>query len=158
MRDITERLARRLRDRLDPGERVLAGVSLNAKGTMSASISGAARASTGVPSVAPDGELADVRRDHADLGVTGVRFHLLLTDRRVVLVRRNAFGLAREVTFAAPLAEVDSIQVSTRSTAVPLRLVDGRVLELETPKAPRFLPPVYADLPSRLAAARAAQA
>lgn len=90
MRDITDRLARRLHDRLRPGEQVLAGVALNARGTTGAALAGGARASVGVPGIAPDGELAGVRRRLEADGVRGVRFYLLVTDARVVLERLKA--------------------------------------------------------------------
>lgn len=157
MRDITEKLARRLDDRLEAGEQVLAGVALDARGTTSAALSGGARAAVGVASVAPDGDLAEVRRQHESIGVNGVRFYLLLTDARLVLVRRNAIGRAAEVVLAVPVGEVDSIAIGNRSSTVTVNLADGRTLDLETPKAVKFLPPVYLELPARLEAAKTAR-
>lgn len=158
MRDITDRLARRLRDRYDPSERVLAGVALNAEGTMGASLAGGAKASTGVPGLAADGELADVRRAHEAAGIEGVRFHLLLTDARLLLVRRNALGLTADTQLDVPVTEVAGIAASGRSHRVTIALEDGRTLELETLKAPKSLPPVYRQLPDLLAEAKSAHA
>ena len=155
MRDITQRLARRLSADLDADELVLAGVAVAAAGTFSAAITGAARAADGPPSVAPDGELARTRRRHEDQGLgRAVGFYLLLTDRRVLLVARNAFGLARGVVLDVPVSQVEHLRPPTRSMKLTLVLVDGRTLALEAPKAPKFLPPVYRQLGELLARAK----
>lgn len=155
MNDRTARLARRLRSRLEPGEQVLAAVAMNARGTMGAALSGAARAADGVASVG--GDDGGVSARHAALGIRGVRFYLVLTDARLVLVRRNLFGIAAEVTFAVPVEQVERLRITRQTLSVPVRLTDGRVIDLETPKAGKHLPAVYLELSDRLAAARAAR-
>lgn len=154
MKDPTDRLAKRLRRLLEPGELVLVAVPMNQLGTMSAALGGIARATDVVPTVERDHEGDDIRERHRALGIDGVRFHLVLTDQRLVLVRRNALGMAAGVTLTVPIMEVESIGVTARSMHVPVELTDGRRIELETPKALKHLPSVYREIPSRLEAAR----
>lgn len=154
--DPTEALARRLRRLLDPGEVVFAGVKLIERGSMSGAVSDAASAAAGSPVLGrADERLLARRQRHRAIGIQGYRFYLLLTDARLLLVRRNSmFGFAREVTFQAPIGDVAELRVTRQSSNVTIRLTSGETLELETTRPIKRLPPVYLELPQRLVIAQ----
>lgn len=156
MLDATKHLRRRLAGKLRPDETLLAAVSVHREGTTAAALDGisAAIAADQTTSVSFRETSAPDRRGGPQID-TGPYLYLALTSRRVLVVRRSALGLARDVVFEAPIGEVDALGLRPRSSAVELRLSGDRVLELETPKAPRFLPEVYRRLPDLLAEAKA---
>lgn len=125
-----------------------AGVALAPKGTFAASLSAAGRLHDGAGAIIDDPALGRAKADLAAAGVHGVRFWLLLTDRRLLLVSRTLLNRAGATVLDVPIADVASITTSTAGQSVTLHLPDDVTVALETPKAFRFLPDVYHRLPS----------
>ena len=136
---------------------MLAGVTVAAEGTASAELSGAAHAADGVPVFRDDPKLAAGRAELADAGVQGgPRFYLVLTSARLLLVHRSWLSRPAQTVLDLPLDQVESMRISPQAHRLPVAPADGRELRLELPKAPKFLPPVYTELPERLASAKSA--
>lgn len=160
MLDATKRVRRRLAGRLGPDETLLAAVSVHRKGTTETALQGgvsgavAAAAGGGVRFVDPEPAAADGGRSAVALDV-GPYLYLALTSRRVLVLRRSAFGRMREVAFEVPVGEVAELALKPGSDRVELALRRGGALAFDTPKAPRFLPEVYRRLPVLLAEAQA---
>jgi len=135
-----------VRHLLVDGEVVVAGVELGLAGLAAASLGAAATAGDSAPSFRHDAELARSKAQAEDAGAKGVRFYLVLTDSRLLLVRRSVLGRAREAALDVGVEEVEAIRSRPQSHLVVVELADGRRIELETPKAFKFLPDVYREL------------
>jgi hypothetical protein len=161
MLDATKRMRRRLAGRLHDDETLLAAVSVHRTGTTAAGLRGATAAIGGGPAAGvafradedADAARAGDGRGSGPAGASPYQY-LVLTSRRVMVVRRSVFGRARDVVFEVPVERVTALQLRPGVGEVELRLADGRTLAFETPKAPRFLPEVYRRLPGLLAGAR----
>ena len=153
-RDKTSSIGRRVGHLLRPGEAVRAGVELSLPGRKAAQLAGAARSADGTYAHRDDPELVRSIEQARDLGIEGQSFFLVLTDARVLLVRRSAFGRAKDAVVDVPLAEVDAIHARKQADRIDLSLVDGRTIKLEVPRAFKFLPLVYERLPRLLEEAR----
>lgn len=156
-RDKTRSIGTQVRGLLRAGEAVRAGVEVALPGRMAAQLAAAARASDGLASFRDDPELARSAEQARAMGIEGKNFFLVLTDARLLLVRRSAFARAKEAQLDVPLSEVDAIRVRKQVGRIDLHLTDGRTIELETPRAFKFLPLVYERLPQLLQEARAAR-
>ena len=158
-RDRTASIARAIGRMLEPGERVLAAVTLNSPGTNEAAMAGGASGGVagalGAPVTFPPGqsrthqtwlvESAAVGIDTA-LAARTVALHLAITSRRVILVRRSRLlARPRELLASWPLAQAD-VKVPRGGSHVDVWVGEHRV-RLELPKAHKFLPDVYRQLP-----------
>lgn len=167
-RDPTESIARALRRFLEPEEGVLAAVAVQTPGTNAAAIEGAgsgavaAAMDTGMStSSAGAGKhavwLEQAQRVGIDAkGASGATWlHLALTEGRVLLARRSRLtGRPRVLLAAWPVGDVDSLEVPRNGSSLTIT-VDGEPLRLELPRAHKFLPNVYRELPKRWERARA---
>lgn len=156
-RDKTRSIGKQVGHLLHPGEEVRAGVEVALEGRLSAQLAAASRAADGLAAVRDDPDLERSKQQARSMGVEGENFFLVLTDARVLLVRRSAFARAKEAQVDVPLSEVDAIRVLKQSGRLDLHLTDGRTIELEVPRAFKFLPLVYERLPQLLQEARAAR-
>lgn len=156
MLDATNRMRRRLAGRLEPGEAVLAAASVHRLGTTTDALLGAAAAiatesgaTTFRPSPStPTGGAGGVAIDASPY------MYLVVTSRRVMVLRRSALGRARDTLFEVPVGDVNALELKPSASRVDLRLENGRELGFETPKAPKFLPDVYRRLPELLTDAK----
>lgn len=158
--DQTEKIGRAIRHHLDGHETVIAGVHVQSPGTHAAGlaggVSGAVAGATGTPfstsgldSAEHDRWEQEAARTNVDARSTrrAVNMYLVLTDRRLLLVRRSRLtGRAREVLAEWPLAEGGAIRVPRNAQALILEHAQGS-LHLELPLAHKFLPDVYRELP-----------
>lgn len=158
--DPTGAIAKAVRDHLDPGERVLAGVYVQQPGTLGAEMSGGVNAglagALGTPisfSREPDPEhltwLEQTGRLGVDEGVAkrSIYLSLALTSSRLLVLRRSRLTRrTRELIAGWPLSEIDGLEVPRNREIIQVR-VAGTVLTFELPHAHRFLPQVYRDLP-----------
>lgn len=153
MLDATKRMRRGLAGQLGPGEVVLAAASVHRLGTTTDALLGAAAA------IATESGATSFRqaRPAPTRGATvdaSPYLYLVVTTRRVLVLRRSALGRARDIVFEVPVADVSALQLKPGASRVDLRLDDRRTLGFETPKAPKFLPDVYRRLPELLADAK----
>ena len=95
-RDRTRAIASKVRHLLVDGEVVVAGVELGLAGLAAASLGAAATAGDSAPSFRHDAELARSKAQAEDAGAKGVRFYLVLTDSRLLLVRRSGRSPSHE--------------------------------------------------------------
>lgn len=161
MLDATKRMEKWLGGRLGSDEVVLAGVSAHREGTTSAAMLGATSAILGAE--AGSGvSFRDVpdRDGGAGDGQAALSpyLYLVLTSRRVLVVRRSALGRPKDVAFEAPVEAVDALRLKPSAGRLELLLHGGHALTFETPKAPKFLPEVYRRLPALLARAKGGEA
>lgn len=155
MRDRTKAITSAIGSQLSEGEAVLGAVSVALPGVGAARIVSAGRVADGhFPAQAGVDHIA--REGAAAFGIDGLQFHLVVTDARLLLVRRSVFGRAKQVVLVLPLGEVAAFRLPRASQTYVLEHIDGRSLKLELPKAPKFLPEVYTALPARFRDARAA--
>lgn len=160
--DDTARIAKRIAQHLEPGERVVAAVHLQKPGTLEAGMqvgaSAAVGATMGLPPRFPDGDPGEERawRDEttgAGLDEEAARkahwVYLVLTSSRLLLIRRSRFlrWRPREVIAAWPLREIERIEVPRNGSAATIHHRAG-ALTFELPQAHKFLPQVYRDLPA----------
>ena len=167
--DPTRKIARAVRRFLAPDETVLAGLYVQRPGTFAAELSGAVNGgvagavgnSSFVSGGAKDPKTNEWLKLVGELGVDPtlaqrtVRMYFVLTDRRFWLIRRSRLtGRPRELLAAWPLSDFERIRVHRTSRDLRLTIAGVDDLRLELPNAHRFLPEVYRDVPTRLAAAR----
>ncbi len=157
MLDATKRMHRWLGGRLGSDEVVLAAVSVHREGTTSAAMLGATSAILGAEAGSGvsfrDVPTRDAGGDQGQAAL-GPFLYLVLTSRRVLVVRRSAFGRPKGVAFEAPVEEVQAMGLKPRASRVELLLSGDHSLTFETPKAPKFLPEVYRRLPALLTEAK----
>jgi len=154
---------------LAPDETVLAGLHVQRPGTFAAeligglngAVAGAVGNSSFVSGGAKDPKTNEWLNHAAELGIDPalaqrtLRMYFVLTDRRLVLIRRSRLtGRPRELLATWPLIELERIRVhrGSRDFRLTIAGVDG--LRLELPNDHRFLPGAYREVPKRLAAAR----
>ncbi len=161
--DRTPAISRAVRDHLEPGEEVLAGVDVQVPGTNSAALQGGVSGATGAaaggvpPSFAGDGTqhagwVADATSMDIDPAVatTLVWAALALTSSRLVLLRRSR--LTRRVAglvAAWPIGEIDRIEVPRQGRRLTVHRGD-RALTFEIALEHKFRPAVYNELPRLL--------
>lgn len=168
LRDRTEAIAKALRGRLEPGERILAGVKVQTPGTRAAGAAGGGAAATAsalsVGMTIPDAGSGKHRMWQEQAGRFGIDarlagksvwLYLALTNERLILVRRSYLTGRPDETLAAwPVRAIDSLAVPRNGSSATIK-VGGEALRLELPKSQKFLPDVYRELPARWEAARA---
>lgn len=162
--DPTARIARAVRRLLEADEPVLAGIDVQSPGAGTAGLAGQSAAigpAIGAPTTVEfsggEEEHAEWLREAGAMGIDPVTagrsvwMHLVLTESRLVLVRRSRLTRRPvDVVGAWPVADVSRVEVPRNGSTVTVHRGEDR-LRLELALAHKFLPDVYRDLPARLA-------
>lgn len=159
--DRTQKIAGAIRGHLEEGERVVAAVDVQTPGTLGAAFEGAA---SGAVSGAADvpisfvGESEDRNAWLAEsvpiVGADAARRLVyaslaLTTSRLLVLSRGKVTRRIGDLVAEWPVDEIEWIRYSGNSHEMVIHL-HGRTLTFEVELAPKFLPPVYRELPRHL--------